>query len=66
MNLIGQYQLTPKGEQIKFQIAPKGDKKKLEMTIKSFFLQAVAMIDLVKGYIEIRTKQSAWSDLVSN
>ena len=69
VDLIGKYQFTPKGGGKKFQIVPKGDEKKYKMTTKSgrfVYLQAVTMIDLVTGWIEIRTVPSAPADLVAN
>ena len=35
VDLIGKYQVNPKGGGKKFQIVPKGDKKKYKMTTKS-------------------------------
>ena len=64
VDLIGKYQFTRRGEQggKKFQIIPKEDEKKYKMTTKSdksFYLQAVNMIDLATAWIETCTIMSA-------
>ena len=48
VDLIGKYEVTPKGVGKKFHIVPKGDEKKYKITIKSgrsVYLHAVTMID---------------------
>ena len=69
VDLIGKHQFTLKGGGRKFQIVPKGDERKYKITTKSgrsVYLQAVTMIDLATGWIEIHTIPLAQADLVSN
>ena len=69
VDLMGIYQFAPKGGGKKFQIVPKGDEKKYKMTTnsgRSIYVQAVTMIDLATGQIEIPTVLSARADLVAN
>ena len=69
LDLIGKYQFAPKGVGKKFQIVPKGDEKKYKMNTKSgrsVYLQAVTMIDLATGWIEICIVPSARANVVAN
>ena len=58
IDLIRQYQFTPKGGGMKYQMTTKSG--------KTVHLQAVTMVDPATGWIEICTVPSACVDLVSN
>ena len=58
VDLIEQYQFTPKGRGKKYQMTTKNK--------KTVYLQAVTMTDLATGWIEICTVPSSCADLVSN
>ena len=57
VDLIGQYQFTPKGRGKKYQMITKNG--------KTVYLQAVIMMDTATGWIEICTGHSARANLVS-
>ena len=58
VDLIGQYQFSPKGRGKKYQMTTKSG--------KAIYFQAVTMIDPATGWMEICTVPSARADLVSN
>ena len=58
IDLIGQYQFTPKGGGKKYQMTTKNR--------KTVYLQTVTMIDPATDWIEIHTVPTAPVDLVSN
>ena len=58
VDLIGQYQFTPKGKGKKYQTTTKNG--------KNVHLQTVTMIDPASGWIEIHAAPSTRADLVSN
>ena len=58
VDLIGQYQFTPKGRGKKYQMTTKNG--------KTIYIQVVTMIDPATGWIEICTVPSTGADLVSN
>ena len=58
MDLIGQYQFTPKGGGKKYQMTTKNE--------KTVCLQAVTKIDSAIGWIESRMVPSTRADLVFN
>ena len=69
VDLIGKYQFIFKREGKKFQIIPKTGEKKYKMTTKSgrsFYMQAITMIDPATCWIEIYDVPSAQANLVAH